>query len=456
MNLSNQTIVERIKKLARNSKLFPNIEILGSYEEFSQTVMVNYLEKKELNEVINAFTKYQKINSSAFDLGENYNLIRKFFSTCTHELTHWLDHTSTLWGQKHLILVYNAINAWTNQDENELYRIIIYNSERNRVFLSSYYTEEYKALASFSNTEPWQYQFSCGLEFGIDGKPREDRPIIFTTFSNTQGERLIRIPFTVSSLTETNATNSEFMVKAQCFHMLSENDKIVEANILSKNTFENLYNPKLAIYSLASHCLANNLKITEIYTAYKLASALSTLCLNLPHKLFKYLKTSNELNLIAERAESLKKLYDPGFAYFNIVANAPKYDEGSKISEWLEEAVINSGLPKLDEINKIALLEMEELEGMIIDGRYADNLRHLLSIGRNNFMKRGIYGQEVLSLTNLVSTDIKLPLILLGDGTIVPINHNYSINEADDMYEWLNESVEIELRISEFLEACRY
>jgi hypothetical protein len=457
MNSNNQSVINAIKKSARNSKLFPNLEVLGSYDEFSQSVVIDYMDENQFSEYTKAIKNFIKnTDTNSFKLGEDYELIRKFLSTCVHELTHWLDHTSTLWGQNHLILTYNAINAWANKNEYDFFWIVTHDSARNRAHLATYYTEEYEPSKKTYNVERWQYQFSCGLEFGVNGIPREDRPIIFTIFSNSQGERVIRIPFTVGSLTEANATYAEQIVNAQCFYMLSEDDKIVEENILKAKAIENIYNPKLAIYSVASHYLANILGINDIALAYKFSSALSTFCLNLPKRLFQYLKTPNEFSLWGERVEALKELYDPGFAYFSIIANAPKYSENLKMSDWIEEAIANSGLPNIKEISKITLLEMEELQRIIIDGKYTDKLKSLVSIGISNFSKRGIYGKNVLSLDNLFSTEIKLPPILLGDECIVSINKNSYLSDANELSEWLYESMEIEMRINNFLKACRY
>ncbi|WP_414552462.1 hypothetical protein [Anabaena sp. CCY 0017] len=458
MNVNNENLAQKLSRGAKNSSLFPNLEILGSYCDFSQAVVIDYMDETKFDQLIRLIENYHtKTQTKDFYYIDNeYTLVDQFFSTCIHELTHWLDHTSTLWGQKHLILTYNAINAWTNHKEDDFWRIVKHNSARRRARLSTYYTENYKGIKIFSSKDPWQYEYSCGVEFGADGKPQEERPIIFTRFSSSSNEPLIRIPFSVASLTETNAKNAEFIVNAQSLALLSEECRVIESSLYSNRIKESLYNPQLAIYSVASHHLANKLQIFDIHIAYKFASALSILCLNLPSKLFDSLKIPEDFSSFFERTQAFKKLSDPGFAYFTITWNAPKYQEGLSVESWLEEAVKLSGLPSLDEINKFVLLEMKELEETILNGKYVDKLKSLLAIGRSNYTKRGIYGKEVLSFQNLFTTDIELPLILLGDENIIPISRKNDPSQAQEMKTWINEALDFENAINTFLEACRY
>ena len=453
MYLKNQNTIERLKTKGKDSSIFYNLEVLGSYDDFSQTVVIDYIDKQSFSKLLDDTKKFRQSGFSY--LGEEYESINKFFSVWVHELTHWLDHTSTLWGQKQLILIYDAINAWTNQKESEFWRITVANSERLRARLSTYYTEEYEASQKVWDDMPWKYRYSCGVEFGYNGKPREDRPIIFTKFFNFCDEPLIRIPFSVASLTEANAKNAELRVQFQCFFMRDETTRLVEKQHFIKEKLRELYNPKLAIYSIVVHHLANTLQIDDVEISYELSSALSTLCLNLPSVLFNCLKISNDYNPWKDRIESLKKLNDPGFAFFIITSNAPKYIKGLPLESWLEEAVELSGLPSLKEIQKLALLEIINLEKETVIGKYTSKLQSLLLMGKNNFEKRGIYGKQVLSLETLSQTDMFLPMILLGDGSMA-VGRESKQSKAEEINKWINEVLDIEIQINSFVNACRY
>lgn len=78
---------------------FPNIGVLGYYRPHSQTVHIACASQEE---------------ASALDNGLPV-AAHQFLTTVNHELTHWLDHTSTLCGQEYLVSIYNAAHALSPQ-----------------------------------------------------------------------------------------------------------------------------------------------------------------------------------------------------------------------------------------------------------------------------------------------------------------------------------------------------
>ncbi|MEH2271864.1 MAG: hypothetical protein V7K68_26130 [Nostoc sp.] len=353
-NVSREAI-QKLKYHAKDSGIFANLETIGSYDDFSQMVILDYLDEQSFLQLLANFQSNTKKdqNSQRAALQANYESMTRFYSTCVHEFTHWLDHTSTLWGQRQLVLIYNAINAWTNQNEQDFYRIAIANSERHRARLAIYYTEKYKVDQQEVGTTPWQYEYGYGLEFGIDGRPRTDRPFVFTVFLNSRNQRVIRVPFSMFALTEANATLAEFKVKIQSLALLDNDSKLVEQLRLEQEIQQNLYNPELVIYSVATHCLANSTGIDEVFQAYEFSSALATLCLNLPKELFYSLSVPDEFNILGDRVQALQELADPGFAFFTIAKQAPKCRNKTSVEQWLQESLKNAGLPNLETINNL-------------------------------------------------------------------------------------------------------
>lgn len=449
--------IQKLNQKARRSGIFANLETIGSYDDFSQIVCIDYLDKPGFLQLIDGFKPYKTNDPSEINkaLQKNYDSSTKFYSTCIHELTHWLDHTSTLWGQKQLIYIYNSINAWTNQKEKDFYRISIANSERLRARLAVYYTEEYATNIETKVVEPWQYEYGSGVEFGIDGRVREDRPFVYTVFKNTNNERIIRVPFSMFALTEANATYAELRNKVQATSVLEESQRLVELNNLDKTIVDNMYNSKLAIYSVATHCLANSIKTSNYLVAYELSSMLSTLCLNLPNSLYQLLKVPQEFEVFGNRIQSLKDIADPGFAFFIIAKNAPQYDSNVSLKQLLEEALNNSGLPDLEKIQQLVLMEVDELRNNIINGIHVDKLKFLLSVGKNNITKRGIWGQNYLSVEKLSQSQIMLPPIMLGDGYFTPISPNVLPFNQEFMEKWIDQIIDIEGSIEQFIRACR-
>ena len=454
---ANRETIQKLRYHAKNSGIFANLEAIGSYDDFSQTVVLNYLDEESFLRLLESFQSYTQGDESAQKaaLQANYKSSTQFYSTCVHELTHWLDHTSTLWGQRQLILIYNAINAWTNQNEQEFYRIAIANSERQRARLAIYYTEKYEVEQKDVRPAPWQFEYGSGLEFGIDGKPRTDRPFIYTVFFNSSNQPIIRVPFSMFALTEANATYAEFKVKSQSLALLDDDSRLVEQLRLEHEIQRNLYNSDLVIYSVATHCLASSIGIDEGFQAYELSSALATLCLNLPKELFQNLSVPEEFNVWGSRVQALQELVDPGFAFFTIAKQAPKYKDNILVEQWLQEALKNAGLPSLEIIKDLAVAQMQELENEVIEGLYADQLRNLLSIGRENFIQRGVWGQNILSTENLSTTSMKLPPIILGDGYIIPVTYSTIPTSPESMEQWIDRIINIEVSINQFIRACR-
>jgi len=455
-NISREN-VQKLKYHAKNLGIFANLEAIGSYDDFSQLVVLYYLDKENFLQLLESFQSNIKgdQNSQKLSLQSNYESTVKFYSTCVHEFTHWLDHTSTLWGQRQLVLIYNAINAWTNQNEQEFYRIAIANSERHRARLATYYTEKYETDQQEVDTTPWQYEYGSGLEFGIDGRPRLDRPFVFTVFSNSRRKRIIRVPFSMFALTEANATYAEFKVKIQSLALLDDDSRLVEQLRLQQEIQQNLYNSELAIYSVATHCLANSIGIEESFRAYEFASALATLCLNLPKELFCSLSVPEEFSIWGNRVRALQDLSDPGFAFFAIAKQAPRYRKEVSIERWLEEALSNTGLPNLEVIKGLILAQMKELENEVIEGIYTDQLRMLLSIGRKNFIQRGVWGQNVLSIETLSKTSLMLPPIVLGDGYAASVVFTTIPTNTQALEEWIDQIIKIEVSVERFIRGCR-
>lgn len=453
----NREAIQKLKYHAKDSGIFANLEAIGSYDDFSQMVVLDYLDEESFLQLLESFQSNNRgdRNAQKAALQANHESTVRFYSTCVHELTHWLDHTSTLWGQRQLVLIYNAINAWTNQNEQEFYRIAIANSERHRARLAIYYTEKYKVDQQKTRTTPWQYQYGSGLEFGVDGRPRTDRPFIYTVFSSSSNQPVIRVPFSMFALTEANATYAEFKVKSQSLALLDDDSRLVEQLRLEQEIRQNLYDSELVIYSVATHCLANSIEIDEGFQAYEFSSALATLCLNLPKDLFQRLSVPEEFNVWGSRVQALQELSDPGFAFFTIAKQAPKCGGKISVEQWIQEALENARLPSLEIIKDLAIVQMKDLENEVVEGLYAEQLRALLSIGRANFIQRGVWGQNVLSIENLHKTSIMLPPIVLGDGYTTPVVPTTIPTSPQAMEQWIDQIIKIEVSIEQFIRACR-
>jgi hypothetical protein len=131
-------LADEIQALSGYGRVFPNVGRLGYYSPRSQVCTVRVADQPT----------YEAMREADEPLLTSW----QFFSVCFHELTHWLDHVSTLWGQRNLVNVHNAFNAWLTQDEYEFWRVVQLEAEIRRGTLQSYYT----VVDQPSAPPPWQ------------------------------------------------------------------------------------------------------------------------------------------------------------------------------------------------------------------------------------------------------------------------------------------------------------
>ena len=180
-----------IKRLSGGNPLFSGARIAGFYEMMSQTITI-------LSHDAPAIEGEQRA-------AEYPASAREFLTTSIHELTHWLDNTTTLWGQDLLVDTHNAISAFARHEEDNFWRVAALDNRLRREALSDFYTVFDQAGAPPGDARRWKWQISCGLEYGVDGRTRADRPIIFVVFNDAKDRRIARVPLTVLSLLEANA-----------------------------------------------------------------------------------------------------------------------------------------------------------------------------------------------------------------------------------------------------------
>ena len=75
-------LAEKIQEISSNWKGFPNLTEAGRYELLTQTIFINSVEQRDLQDL--------KANP------QDPTLLRKIWQVFIHEITHWLDHTRTL------------------------------------------------------------------------------------------------------------------------------------------------------------------------------------------------------------------------------------------------------------------------------------------------------------------------------------------------------------------------
>ena len=420
-------------------KISPDIKVAGYYDPLSQVVILPMFNKNN-------------VPLSQDELDRDPYSYREFFETCMHETAHWIDNTSTLWGQKHLIKIYNAINAYKANDPGIFFHIAELKSSTMKIFPPDYYQTYGIDARNPWNQKPWRAALTVGYEFGANGRQRKDRPIAFYQFTTSDGVQIGRIPFSISSLTETRATSIELNTEAFLLNKLDKMEGQRELDRLEEIRTRVLYNADYVVYTSAVHLLANQLKMKDAMTAYRYASILSDLALNIPEELFHKISIPKSLENNEDRFYKYLCSGDRASVYIALCMHAPSVNMDTNTDEWIEEALKNVRMPSLDEIDKIVLMKMKELRNDVIDGPYKERLLYLNGIGMKNY--EGIR-TGMNSKTDIGGALFNAPIIL-GDGHRISIGDDEqldpsyydpidAINVADDFCEFS----------AQFLGACR-
>lgn len=426
------------------SSIFPNTTVSAYYDQMHQMINIS---------------KYNRKDFQGIKLSNNTEEDANKISLLEHELAHYFDHYSTLWGQRNLTILFNAINAYANQDIDDFWRIKYLDNTFRQDSFYHYFSEKYNHIIGDGNNR-WRYQISSGVRFTNEGKPNHEKPILFVRFLSKDDEPISRVPISVASILETNAIKAEFEIKIKS--MLLDNEpvsRIIREKNLNKEIIGLLYHPDLTLYSVIAHLTANLNDDNDIIKTLETTSAIGTFVLNFPDKLYPNLKTPTINNKIWEE-RYLKFVLDKdiGATYYFLLKNL--IDENGKKSFNEELILSSSNLPDKKEVTELVLSEMEKNKLELIEGPFKKIAIEMLNNGIDMFKQRGlfgtnkdfrkyinerklfptiIFGDTMLDTDNLNAEEI---LVKVKQGDIISIHEKYFIMEYYDK------------KIHEFNEVC--
>lgn len=379
-------------------RLFPDTKVAAYYDPFSQIITLAQYEKVD-------FANLNLDNPTANDIDK--------ISLFEHEFTHWLDHISTLWGQRNLVLIYNALNARANSNEYEFWRIKQLTTSFNGDDFFDYFTEKYNRDNGVIRT-PWRYQISCGVRFSESGEVLINKPILFLRFNCFDDIPLMRIPVSVASILETNAINAEFGLKISLAHTI---ENVVDRNLklteIKNKMLSILYHKDFALYTVVAHLTANLNNQTDAATTYQVASSIGTTILNLPDEIFE------KMDLVKignddwdRRIKEFQNIKDKGFGFYNLLKNT--IDKCGQNHYTIDNMLKSSGLPGKDELETLVVAEMNKNKSLLIDGPFKRNAEETIEKGITIFKLRGVDGNNDDFRKKLFDLNI-LPNLIFGD-----------------------------------------
>ena len=171
----------------------------------------------------------------------DYFLIESALSLITHEYTHFLDFSSSLFGFEHLkkLAAAAASQRSRHTDETEFYPAKQYADYLRTLRPSKYYDEKHNLNIS---RELWGAIPSSGVIFNSSGRP-STRPIIFVRFMTPDFIQIARAPISAVAVLEASAIAQELLASIDLIER-SEDTEIKYAEITNKN-IEFLYDARL-------------------------------------------------------------------------------------------------------------------------------------------------------------------------------------------------------------------
>lgn len=404
---------------------------------------------------LNQCIQYNTVSRSDYDYYISNPEMDTFGATLkiiVHELRHYLDHISTVWGQQNLVNTFNAYAARLSDKESRFHEIASFWSEvRRNKSLVYYYTrnESYRY-----NKTPWLWSISLGHRFDSKGRPSDHNPIIFTKFAAVSGkgsEFVCRVPFTIGSLLEVNAKSEEYSLEESYIRSMSKKEREEDLPLYIEGRYGFLYNQFLAEYTVAAHLTANTLRTDNFVLAYDVASSLATLSLDIPPSLLAGIKCPKIMDGLKEKHRSLLHHQDRGYLFVCLLRNAS--DAGLAINTNIDDILAASGLPPMSKITRLSLQFLDDIPSSITaTGHLNDRLRKLLALGKEYFNRRSLDGKGFTAFDLFKEQKNLPPMRFSGmpeamDGFDI----KSSVNSDEDWQRFANA---MRQKIDEFINVC--
>lgn len=394
------------------NNVFPNIkENVAEMRPHSQTIHLHYISRKSISDALHR---------------KDFIFLANTCPTIAHEMTHWVDLISTVWGQEYLISLFDAMESISDnyelgEAENQWWKLINLYDDDRRIMFPKYYKIVKNPSQIYNITNPWTISSSVGFEFSADGRQNKDRPIFFVRFggSVTLDSLIARVPLTVGSLLECNAVYYEMKDEIRFLAGIDdEGERVVETNIKVRERLDTLYDENLVDYTVAVHLLSVKANTKEIYITYRLASRLSNICLNMTKAHFSNIQISEDIDYGKKIIEAFRSSSNRGFAYACLVSCAPQYSKEMSEEDWISQTLRNANLPcekqiMEDAYNYVFSLNIPESERFYLD----KTKNYLLSVGREISKIKWIIKPD-LSPEKINQNGIPLPPMFFSDGEL--------------------------------------
>lgn len=429
------------------------LDVLGSFDFYNFGVTLDAVASTEFDDLKALLVQFQ--GERALTL-EQFHALDRVLPLIAHELTHFIDATSTCWGMRHLEVLDDAFRAYRSQQEGEFHRLKAASDHMRMLRLPKYYTlvnETDEAVI-----RPWTYQVTLGLLFTATGTIERARPIVFCRFGTPAGVDLARSPLSTVSLLETSAMSQELVQRYALLAAVEGAEALVESRFQSSKAIEHLYNHRITEYSACAHLIANQQKCKDVLHAYRLGGRLSRLVLNVPIRCFAEMADIQSLADIfdvdpeheyVQRVQRGLLVGDAGVLYHVLCAAMP---QGSFLTEEAANVGIEAAFARvgtsLTRIDQLAREEVRAIAAKVATSPSAV-LQRIAAAGEQNFDRLSRMGGTLLF------NELHVPQVLFGDyESRITFGCEDNLLQDLDIDACFNELHPLEQAIHNFAEAC--
>lgn len=437
---------------------FSQVDALGSFDFFTSIISLDALVTDDLLKSKEVFLGADRklILSPGHLTTDQYHRLSKVLPLAIHEYTHFVDTTSTLWGLRHLHLMNEAYSSQVELggDEQNFFKAKQFYEHVRGIRLPNYYTV---VNDKYQNKRPWRSAITLGKVFSGDGKI-SNRSILFSRFSNADGDLIVRSPISIVSLLEASAMAQEVHLHTTLISGTERHFRLTELRLYSERIADYLYDHKITEYSVCVHVVANKLGCSDIQTAFRVCGAVTRIVLNFPKAAFQRIAEDCPISRIVDAPDEHEfvkaivdgvKSEDRGVLYYLLVMALPKgCDENpDAIEKGIHTALVALGTD-YETLKREAVAEAKEISEAAIASQIG-SLSALTKAGFENFQRIEQH-QQVLPFREL-----NLPPVLLGDSSQINLfaTPKNTLSKFD-LDVCLKELFEGQLWVERFSEAC--
>jgi hypothetical protein len=346
--------------------------------------------------------------------------------------------------------MFDALDARHRDQTDDFHLIRDWDKVRVADRFSDYYSTTGEPRGN-SAAHAWMHQLTCGLRFDRDGRLDQGAPVFFTSFAWDDGRLACRVPLSVESLLETNATAAELAITQALIASLPQGDRQVELSLHRQQVLDRLYSPTLGVYSVGVHLAANVLNLNDIGIALPLASALASAALDIPDAEFGKVSVPKDFAVWGDRTKVALSRRDRGFLYLCLVHHA-RGRVTADLAATVDQTLRATGLGEMTSVLRVIDVAHRSEPGLAFVGPTQARFIAL----KNVEQQIGLSGWSRWDPAHFASSWLALPLPQIGtaEGTRLRLGSANPINDAKDCSNWESGVNRLLPQISEFLSAC--